>query len=86
MLIISGFCEGCLQKWLSQTEVVVGKRPGTTESESAELRELGKRNRLLERENETLRPQRPTCPRRTCREMAPPAGERSVRRLQFPPR
>lgn len=32
-----------------------GRRPDVTASESAELRELKKRNRLLEQENEVLR-------------------------------
>ncbi|HOQ86589.1 MAG TPA: hypothetical protein PLQ89_12830 [Phycisphaerae bacterium] len=32
-----------------------GVRPGVTSSESAELRELKRRNRLLEQENEVLR-------------------------------
>ena len=50
-----GISEGCLQHWLRQAEVEAGKRPGTTQAESVELRELRKRNRLLEQENEVLR-------------------------------
>jgi len=35
--------------------VEAGRKPGVTLSESTELRELRKRNRLLEQENEVLR-------------------------------
>ena len=44
-----------LSKWLRKAEVEDGVRPGVTASESAELRELRRRNRLLEQENEVLR-------------------------------
>ena len=50
-----GISETCLQNWLRQADVEDGNRPGTTMSESAELRELRRRNRLLEQENEVLR-------------------------------
>jgi transposase-like protein len=50
-----GISEACLQNWLRQADVEVGRRPGVTASESVELRELRKRNRLLEQENEVLR-------------------------------
>ena len=50
-----GISETCLQNWLRQADVEAGSRPGTTVTESAELRELWKRNRLLEQENEVLR-------------------------------
>jgi len=50
-----GISETCLQNWLRAADVEDGARPGTTVSESAELRELRKRNRLLEQENEVLR-------------------------------
>jgi len=50
-----GISEGCLQNWLRQAEIEAGKHPGTTAAGSAELRELRKRNRLLEQENEVLR-------------------------------
>jgi transposase-like protein len=46
---------GTLDKWLRQARIEGGKQPGATKSESAELRELRKRNRLLEQENEVLR-------------------------------
>jgi transposase len=44
-----------VQKWLRRAEVEEGTKPGQTRSESTELRELRKRNRLLEQENEVLR-------------------------------
>ena len=50
-----GISESCLNRWLQQADVEEGVRPGVTREESAELRELKKRNRLLEQENEILR-------------------------------
>lgn len=50
-----GVSESCLQRWLKQADIDDGVRPGVTLSESAELRELRKRNRTLEMENEILR-------------------------------
>ena len=50
-----GISETCLQNWLRRADVEAGRRPGATVSESAELRELRRRNRLLEQENEVLR-------------------------------
>lgn len=47
--------EGCLHNWMKRADVEDGRRPGVTESERNELRELRKRNRLLEQENEVLR-------------------------------
>ena len=44
-----------LFKWLRQAGVEDGAQPGVSRSESAELRELRRRNRLLEQENEVLR-------------------------------
>ena len=41
--------------WLHAADVEDGQRPGVTRAESAELRELKARNRLLEQENEILR-------------------------------
>jgi transposase len=43
-----GISESCLHRWLQQADVEDGVRPGVTSAESAELRELKKRNRLLE--------------------------------------
>ncbi|MEV7043878.1 IS3 family transposase [Amycolatopsis sp. NPDC051061] len=50
-----GISESCLANWLRTAEVEDGTRAGVTREESAELRELRKRNRLLEQENEVLR-------------------------------
>ncbi|NJC11410.1 transposase [Micromonospora profundi] len=50
-----GISESCLHRWLKIADVDDGVRPGTTSSESAELRELRKRSKLLEQENEILR-------------------------------
>lgn len=44
-----------LQKWLRQANTDEGTKPGQSSAESAELRELRTRNRLLEQENEVLR-------------------------------
>ncbi len=50
-----GVHEMTLSKWLRQAAVEDGEKPGVTRSESAENRELKKRIRLLEQENEVLR-------------------------------
>jgi len=44
-----------LSKWLRRAAIDDGARPGVSRSESQELRELRRRNRLLEQENEVLR-------------------------------
>jgi transposase len=44
-----------LQKWLQRSSIDEGTKPGQSRSESAENRELRKRVRLLEQENEVLR-------------------------------
>jgi transposase-like protein len=44
-----------LQKWLQRAAVDDGARPGQSRTESAETREMRKRIRLLEQENEVLR-------------------------------
>lgn len=44
-----------LSKWMRQADIDEGNKPGTSSSESAELRELRRRTRLLEQENEVLR-------------------------------
>lgn len=43
-----------LQKWLRRADVEEDAKPGQTRTEAAEIRELRKRNRLLEQENEVL--------------------------------
>ena len=50
-----GVSETCLQNWLRQADVEDGNRPGQTAADAAEARELKKRIRLLEQENEALR-------------------------------
>ena len=50
-----GISESCLQNWLRTADVEDGIKPGTTGTEHAENRELKKRLRLLEQENEVLR-------------------------------
>jgi transposase-like protein len=50
-----GISESCLHRWLKLADIEDGARPGVSREESAELRELRKRNRLLEQENEVLR-------------------------------
>lgn len=44
-----------LSKWMRQADIDDGSKPGRSTSESGELRELRRRNRLLEQENEVLR-------------------------------
>lgn len=43
-----GISESCLNNWMKSADVEEGHRPGTTATENAELRELRRRNRLLE--------------------------------------
>ena len=47
-----GISEATLQNWLRQADVEEGNRPGQTAADAAEARELKKRIRLLEQENE----------------------------------
>ena len=44
-----------LTKWMRQADIDAGAKPGKSTSDSAKLRELRRRNRLLEQENEVLR-------------------------------
>jgi transposase len=50
-----GISESCLTNWMKAAEVEDGNRPGVTADEASENRELRKRLRLLEQENEVLR-------------------------------
>jgi len=50
-----GISEGCLHNWLKNADIEEGHREGLTGAERTQLRELKKRNRLLEQENEVLR-------------------------------
>jgi transposase-like protein len=50
-----GISETCLTNWMKKADVEDGNKPGVTQAEHAENRELKKRVRLLEQENEVLR-------------------------------
>ncbi len=50
-----GISEGSLANWMKQADIEDGRRSGLTDADRAEMRELKKRNRLLEQENEVLR-------------------------------
>ncbi|MFI7585013.1 IS3 family transposase [Kocuria sp. M1N1S27] len=50
-----GIHEMTLSKWMRQADVEDGEKPGVTRADSTENRELKKRIRLLEQENEVLR-------------------------------
>lgn len=50
-----GISETCLQKWLKKADIEDGVKPGVTEKDNAENRELKKRVRLLEQEAEVMR-------------------------------
>ena len=50
-----GISESCLTNWMTQADRDAGIKPGADREELAELRELKRRNRLLEQEVEVLR-------------------------------
>ena len=50
-----GISESCLNGWLKAADVEDGVKPGSTAAQNEENRELRKRLRLLEQENEVLR-------------------------------
>ena len=50
-----GVSDASIYNWLKQADIDDGVRPGLTEKETAELRDLKRRNRVLEQENEILR-------------------------------
>lgn len=50
-----GISSSCLQRWIKQEAVDEGREVGVSTDQAAENRELRRRNRLLEQENEVLR-------------------------------
>lgn len=50
-----GISESCLTNWMSKADVEDGNKPGPTDADRVENRELKQRLRLLEQENEVLR-------------------------------
>ena len=50
-----GISIATLYEWLQKADVEEGVRPGLSESDAQELRELKRRNRVLEQEVEVLR-------------------------------
>jgi transposase len=50
-----GVHQTTLNGWMRRAEIEDGMRPGVTAEQNSELRELRRRNRLLEQENEVLR-------------------------------
>ncbi len=69
-----------LFKWLRQAGIEDGAKPGVSRSESAELRELRRRNKLLEQENEVLRRAAAYLSQANLPGKALPARERAGRR------
>ncbi len=59
-----GISETCLSNWMKKAGIEDGSRPGLTARDAEQVRELRRRKRLLEHENEVLRR---TCRRRACR-------------------
>lgn len=50
-----GVSEASIYNWMKQADIDDGVRPGLTQAEADELREVKKRNRVLEEENLILR-------------------------------
>lgn len=50
-----GISEATLYAWMKRADIEDGVRPGQSEAEAAENRELRRRNRVLEQEVEILR-------------------------------
>ncbi len=50
-----GIAEASLTNWLKQSDIEDGRKSGQAKEEAVEVRELRRRNRLLEQENEVLR-------------------------------
>lgn len=62
-----------LFKWLRQAEIDEDGKPGMSRGESAELREVRRRIKLLEQETRCCAARRRTCRKRVFREKALPA-------------
>ena len=69
-----GISESCLHRWMGLAVIDDGVRPGAASVESVEARELKRRNRVLEQENEILR-RAAAFFAREAGSTAPPAGE-----------
>jgi transposase len=50
-----GISEASVYNWVRQADIDDGHKPGVTADESVEIRELRKRLRIVEQENEILR-------------------------------
>lgn len=50
-----GISESCLRRWMAQTDVDEGHKPGLSTDERAELVRLRREKRVLEMENEILK-------------------------------
>ena len=50
-----GISDATLYEWLKKADVEDGNRPGVTASQAEEMRDLRRRNRVLEQEVEILR-------------------------------
>jgi len=50
-----GVSEASIYNWIKQADIDDGVRPGLTEKEADDLREVKRRNRVLEEENLILR-------------------------------
>lgn len=50
-----GISESCLHRWLQLDGIEAGERPGQTQAEREELRELKRKVKVLEEENLILR-------------------------------
>ena len=50
-----GISESCVQNWVRNADIEDGAAPGKSRAEVDEVRDLKKRVRLLEQENEVLR-------------------------------
>ena len=50
-----GVSKASLSLWLKHADIEDGNKPGVTDAERSENRELRRKNKLLEQENEVLR-------------------------------